>query len=473
MKLYEVFNPELNVNVRFKVLTEQETYQLVSQHGQTSQEEFMGAVLEAVVHNLKGDVTSSIKKIPKETAKNILSSLYNCCLMLNPGLDVMSWLQIAVSPLIVSNMASEQPTSASKKPRRRPTTTIRKTGIERISRTKFLNLEQYLKDNVIGQDEAIGDLVAALKRSHVGLNDAERPLGVFVFAGASGVGKTLIAKELHKYLFGESEMVRIDCGEYQHKHENQKLIGSPNGYLGHDEGGQLTNAILKNPHTVLLLDEVEKAHPDIWNTFLRVFDEGFMTDNAGKKVSFQNTIIIMTTNLGNETIVKDLRGRRVGFHSDKNDAAVQRERVIRITNEAIQKYFRPEFLNRIDKTVVFNQLSSNDYTKIAAIELSTVESKLEKKGYSFSYADNVIDAMIDGGTDDIQGARGLSQIRRDRIENTLANLLLSKRHPKGTIFKLSFDEDFIVDALSGSATRECTDIVSTENVATAGFDSDT
>ena len=453
MKLYEVYNPELDTDVRFKILNEQETYRLVNQHKDSSQDEFMRAVLEAVVYNLKEEVTTSIKKIPKEDAKNVLATLFNCSLMLNPGLDVLSWLQIANSPLLVSSYASS-PFAPKGTPKAINKTQKKRPSFNRIPRAKFLNLERHLKESVIGQDEAIDELMSALKRSHVGLNDEERPLGVFVFAGASGVGKTLIAKELHKYLFGATDMVRVDCGEYQHKHENQKLLGSPPGYLGHDEGGQLTNALLKNPNTVVLLDEVEKADPDLWNTFLRVFDEGWLTDNAGKKVSFHNAIIIMTTNLGNKDIVNDLQEKKFGFQKDNSGSLVVRERVIRVTNDAIRKYFRPEFLNRIDKTVVFNHLNHTDLKKIAELELNSIQTKLNKKGYTITYEDSVIEAMISEGVDNVKGARGLSQIRRDRIENLLADSLMQKRHLKGTVFKLDFNTDEYEIKVQSPITRK-------------------
>jgi len=448
MKIYDVFNPELNTNVWFNVLNEQETQQLVFKYKSSSQDEFMRAVLEASVVNLKTEIAAAIKKIPKEDAKNILYTLYNCCIMLNPALDVITWLQIANSPLLINTPTiNELPAASTSSARKETTRTVKKKStINRLSRIRFLNLERHLKENVIGQDEAIEELVKALKRSHVGLNDEDRPLGVFLFSGASGVGKTLVAKELHKYLYGNSDIVRIDCGEFQHKHENQKLMGSPPGYISHDEGGQLTNAMSKTPNTVVLLDEVEKAHPDIWNTFLRVFDEGWLTDGAGKKVSFHNAIIIMTTNLGNQDIVDDIQERKFGFQSEKMNNAVMRDRVVRVTNDAIKKFFRPEFINRIDKTIVFNHLTQEDYRRIAKIELQTVETKLEKRGYILTYNDNVIDGLIQNGVDNIQGARGLSQVRRDKIEDNLADILISKRFAKGTVFHINYaDNEFIIE----------------------------
>jgi ATP-dependent Clp protease ATP-binding subunit ClpC len=430
LKLYEVYNPDLDVNIRYKVLSQQETEALILEYGEGDRDRFTKAVLESVIYNLKPDVTLALRQLQKEKAKVILSSLFTGCLMLNPGLDVDSWLQITNAPQIISETGASivSGRKRSKSPR-----------IKRITKAKFLNLDRHLKDLIVGQNEAIEELVAALKRSQVGLGDEERPTGVFLFAGASGVGKTYLAKELHNYLFGtEYNLIRIDCGEYQHKHENQKLLGAPPGYLGHDEGGQLANELMKNPQTVVLLDEVEKAHPDIFHTFLSIFDEGMMTDGSGNKVSFRDAIIIMTTNLGNSEIVNDLKS--VGFSKNINASALpRRERVTTVSNDAIKKQFPPEFLNRIDKIVVFNHLTDEDYKKIAELELNEVHSKLEKRGFTLAFDANVLEAMVRDGVNHVQGARGLAQLRRDRIENPLADLILNGRFPQGTAFKVSHE----------------------------------
>jgi len=325
--------------------------------------------------------------------------------------------------------------------------TTKTTKTKQINKQKFLGLETYLKNNIIGQEQAIQTIISALRRSQVGLSDDNRPLGVFLFAGSSGVGKTHLANSLHKYLFGgEYPMVRIDCGEFQHKHENQKLIGSPPGYVGHDEGGQLVNFVKKFPSTVVLLDEVEKAHPDLWNTFLRVFDDGILTDSRGEVVNFRNTIIIMTTNLGNDKTFDHLLAGGTGFTKDvnykkKTKVIPDRSIVERNTNDAVKKHFKPEFLNRIDKIVIFNHLSEEDCIKIAQIEMSIIADKLGKRGYSVQYNENVIQALINEGIDSVKGARGLSQIRRERIESKLAEKLINTSMPRGTIFEIDYEND--------------------------------
>ena len=323
---------------------------------------------------------------------------------------------------------------------------------KKVSRQKFLGLQEHLESNVIGQEEAIKSVVSALKRSQVGLNDSNRPLGVFLFAGSSGVGKTHLANTLHKYLFSEEyPMVRIDCGEFQHKHENQKLIGSPPGYVGHDEGGQLVNLVKKYPNTVVLLDEVEKAHADMWNTFLRVFEDGILTDGKGQEVSFLNTVIIMTTNLGNDKTVDYLLSGGTGFTKttyNKNGTTQMpaKEMVEKNTLDAVRKHFRPEFINRLDKIIVFNHLSRKDFEKIAELEMSIIIDKLSKKGYSINYTDSVIDALLDKGVDSVKGARGLAQIRREKMEDQLADILIKSAPPRGTVFEISYtseNDDFV------------------------------
>lgn len=397
----------------------------------------------------------------RNDAERCLTSIYNGCVMLNPGLDIDSWVSLAnpdfYDPTFFDNNVDldNLPIDFDKvkkfiSDKRNSKQQETKIKHKKITKQKFLGLEDYLKSQVIGQDEAIKEVVNALKRSQVGLSDENRPLGIFLFAGASGVGKTHLAASISKYLFGEnSQLVRIDCGEYQHKHENQKLIGSPPGYVGHDEGGHLVNMMKKNPNTVVLLDEVEKAHSDLWNTFLRVFEDGVLTDAKGEQISFKNSIIILTTNLGNEKTVNHLTSGGAGFTRNLDAKLTtsempQRSMVEKNSIEAIKKHFRPEFLNRLDKMIIFNYLSYEDLSNIGKLEMYKVVDKLSKKGFIASYTDDVIDALIKKGVDSVQGARGISKVRRDLIETPLADILIEAPIPRGSKFEIAFSENEFV-----------------------------
>jgi ATP-dependent Clp protease ATP-binding subunit ClpA len=459
MQIYQIFVPELHANVKFKVIPNVDIEDFLKKH-KTTDKDFRKQVLQYIVFNLNTEVSSSLNMMTRVAAERALEAIYAGCVMLNPGLDIDYWLNIAYSTTPVKPtdgdvldlsqvkklIKSAKDQSARNNPKQKNTKTFK------ISKEKFLGLDLYLRSKVIGQDEAVEELVSALFRSQAGLSDSNRPLGVFLFAGSSGVGKTHLANMLHTYMYGdEYQMVRIDCGEFQHKHENQKLLGSPPGYVGHDDGGQLTNQIKRNPFTVVLIDEVEKAHQDIWNTFLRIFDEGIVTDAKGELIDFRNAIIIMTTNLGNDKIVDSLIATSAGFtqrveFNRQTSKIPARSIVEKATNEAINKYFRPEFINRIDKTVVFNHLSKESCEKIAQLEMSLIADKLSKKGIALHYTDNAVDALINLGIDTVRGARAISQVRRDAIETPMAKLIVNTYIPKGTIFHIDYiDDGFVFD----------------------------
>jgi hypothetical protein len=341
MQIYQIYIPELATYGKFKVLEPDSLEEFISAYKKDNKQvdilSFRKKVVETFVFNLKSDITDALRMMTKQAAQSCLDSLFTGCIMLNPGLDIDMWLNIAytgvpedMNPMELDDDISSAFLNSLKNMRSNfpkldsegypfDDNTKAKPKIKQISKQKFLGLKNHLSSNIIGQDAAIESIVSSLKRSQAGLSDNDRPLGVFLFAGSSGVGKTHLANVLHKYLFGNDyPMVRIDCGEYQHKHENQKLIGSPPGYIGHDEGGQLVNTIRQFPSSVVLLDEVEKAHPDLWNTFLRVFDDGVLTDAKGEIVDFKNAVIIMTTNLGNDKTSDHLLAGGTGFNRDVN-----------------------------------------------------------------------------------------------------------------------------------------------------------
>lgn len=456
MRVYQIFIPELNTHVKFKVMPPEDVSSFLSNLSSPLDESlFYKLVLDNYVFNMKTEIRESLKMMSSAAAKETVEALYNGCVMLNPGLDIDTWTKMAYEyksmdqdPEDNNSQANNSPSPMEESVQKQvPVNTAKR---KKLSNAKFINLQHYLSERIIGQPEAIATICNSLKRSQVGLADEKKPLGVFLFAGASGVGKTSLAKELHKYLFGsDTDMVRIDCGEYQHKHENQKLIGAPPGYLGFEDGGQLTNAVAQNPQTVVLLDEVEKAHPDLWNTFLRIFDEGMVTDNKGNVVDFRSTIIIMTTNLGNDKVVNSLVQKSAGFNSRiettlQSKTVPARSAVESSAKESIQRLFKPEFLNRIEAIVVFNHLAESDYERIANMELHLVDEKLAKKGISFSWDETAIEGLLKEGVNTIMGARGLAQVRRDRIETKIADILLDKKPKRGSRLELYYDTDFEV-----------------------------
>lgn len=440
MQHYQIEIAEIGTFVKFKVLSPEDVESFVDSASELPRDDYMKAVIETLVFNFKTEIIESLKMMSRSAASTTLEALYNGCVMLNPGLDVETWVRISFAGIEKKETTGEiEPTDFMPNLEK----IVKALPGKKPTKTKFLNLEKHLKDRIIGQDHAIEAVVSALRRSQAGLSDDQRPLGVFLFAGSSGVGKSYFAKELHKYLFSnEYDIVRIDCGEFQHKHENQKLMGSPPGYVGHEDGGQLTNQIEKNPQTVVLLDEVEKAHPDLWHTFLRVFDEGILTSNKGKQISFRDAIIIMTTNLGNEKVVDSLIGKGVGFSQRIEDLETTivtppHAQVNRLAREAIRKNFKPELLNRLDQIIVFNHLSNEDFKRVASLELEIVDDKLSKKGNSLQYSDDALQLLVDKGVDTVRGARGMAQVRREQIEAKIADLLLESKCPRGTIFHLT------------------------------------
>jgi ATP-dependent Clp protease ATP-binding subunit ClpB len=278
-------------------------------------------------------------------------------------------------------------------------------------REKLLQMEGKLHDRVVGQDEAIGAVSNAIRRSRSGLSDPNRPTGSFLFLGPTGVGKTELCKTLAGFLFdSEDHLIRIDMSEFMEKHSVARLIGAPPGYVGYEEGGYLTEAVRRKPYSVLLLDEVEKAHPDVFNVLLQVLDEGRLTDGQGRTVDFKNTVIVMTSNMGSHLIQS-----MVGQSSEEIKEAVTGE---------LKNHFRPEFLNRIDEIVVFHALNASHISNIAKIQLQTLVARLEKMDYVLAVSDAAVAELAKVGFDPVYGARPLKRAIQQRLENPLSKLLL-------------------------------------------------
>jgi ATP-dependent Clp protease ATP-binding subunit ClpB len=288
-------------------------------------------------------------------------------------------------------------------------------------RDKLLQMETKLHERVVGQDEAITAVADAIRRSRAGLSDPNRPLGSFLFLGPTGVGKTELCKALAGFLFdSDDHMIRIDMSEFMEKHSVSRLIGAPPGYVGYDEGGHLTEAVRRKPYSVLLLDEVEKAHPDVFNVLLQVLDDGRLTDGQGRTVDFKNTVIVMTSNLGSQMIMQ-----MAGQSSERIRDAVWVE---------VKAHFRPEFLNRIDETVVFHALDAKHIESIARIQLKVLEQRLEKMDMKLDVSSEALAEIAKVGFDPVFGARPLKRAIQQRIENPVAKLILEGRFgPKDVV----------------------------------------
>lgn len=306
-------------------------------------------------------------------------------------------------------------------------------------REKLLNLEEELHKRVAGQDEAIEAISDAIRRSRAGLNDAKRPIGSFIFLGTTGVGKTELAKALAEFLFDdEQSMVRIDMSEYQERHAVSRLIGAPPGYVGYDEGGQLTEAVRRRPYSVVLLDEIEKAHPDVFNILLQVLDDGHLTDNKGRTVNFKNTIIIMTSNTGS-TIIQENFSHLTDDNRDEIIAKTRNE-----VFDLLKQSIRPEFLNRIDEVIMFTPLSRDEIGDIVRLQFAHVQKQLAEQNIFITASDEAMDWLAQLGYDPIYGARPLKRVIQKRILNELSKEILSGKVSRDSIIRLDvFDGKFV------------------------------
>jgi ATP-dependent Clp protease ATP-binding subunit ClpC len=301
--------------------------------------------------------------------------------------------------------------------------------------TKSLSeMESNLNDKVIGQPEAVSKITKSIRRNRLGIKDPNKPIGSFIFLGSTGVGKTHLAKQLAKQIFGtEDALIRIDMSEYQEKHNISRLIGSPPGYVGHEEGGQLTEQVKNKPYSVILFDEVEKANKDIFSTLLQVLDDGHLTDSLGRKINFKNCVIIMTSNIG----VRKLQdfGTGIGFGTSAK-TYVEEEQKRDMLKKELQKFFAPEFLNRIDEIVVFKSLNREDVKKIVLLEVERLQKRLNGLKYNFTFDESVIDLISEVGYDEIYGARPLKRAIQDKIEDYISEEVLKGTLVEDVLYRL-------------------------------------
>ncbi len=318
-------------------------------------------------------------------------------------------------------------------------TKIPVTKLEKEESEKLLKLDEILKGRVIGQDDAVSVVSRAIRRGRTGLKDPKRPQGSFIFCGPTGVGKTELSKALADTLFGsENAIIRIDMSEYMEKHSVSKLIGSPPGYVGYDEAGQLTEKIRRNPYSVVLFDEIEKAHPDVFNILLQILEDGRLTDSHGRVVDFKNTVIIMTSNLGSGAVAEP---KSLGFTESKPSADAEQDKNVKAVNEALKRSFRPEFLNRLDEIVVFRKLSDEDIKKIAVLMLGEIKKRIEGMNINISFGDDVVSYLAKAGFDPVYGARPLRRAMQRKIEDSLSVEMLEEKIKSGDTVEAYLEGD--------------------------------
>jgi ATP-dependent Clp protease ATP-binding subunit ClpC len=304
-----------------------------------------------------------------------------------------------------------------------------------------LRMEEALHARVVGQDEPVKAVSRAIRRSRAGLKDPHRPGGSFIFLGPSGVGKTELARTLAEFLFGdESALIQVDMSEYMEKHAVSRLVGSPPGYVGYDEGGQLTESVRRRPYSVVLLDEIEKAHPDVFNILLQILEDGRLTDAQGRTVDFRNCIVIMTSNIGAATISK---GQVLGFGEQVAEGGLEYEEMkTRVTGE-LKKTFKPEFLNRVDEVIVFRKLTRGEIFDIVSLMMARVEDQLRDREIGLALTPEAKELLANVGYDPTMGARPLRRAIQRQVEDLLAEEVLSGRFPRGSTVLLDREDDHL------------------------------
>jgi ATP-dependent Clp protease ATP-binding subunit ClpC len=322
---------------------------------------------------------------------------------------------------------------------------------------RLLHMEQELHKRIIGQDEAIVNIAKSVRRARAGLKDPRRPIGVFMFLGPTGVGKTELVRAMAEFMFGnEDAMLRLDMSEFQERHTVARLIGAPPGYVGYDEGGQLTEGVRRKNYCAVLLDEIEKAHPDVFNILLQIFDAGQLTDARGRRVDFRNSILVMTSNLGSDLIKRETT---LGFtvkSDDAQTAAASYDRMKDKVMDEVKRFFRPEFLNRIDATVVFHQLDESEILSIVDLMMDQVKKELDEKKIGLEITEEAKKHLAEKGFDPVLGARPLRRLIQNEVEDSLSDEVLGGHLNDGDVAVVDFEDDKIVIRTKKKAVESST-----------------
>jgi len=408
------FCESLDRFVAIRTFTPQQRAELMQNVRINDKNAYKRLIINAAVVNYLDEIAPTLFSGNEDLLGGIIEEeLYNLCVKVNPGLDIKE-ITIPVSsepmdraiPLLDASQEVETIAEAD----------------------RVLSLEKDIKERLIGQDEAVEAVCQAIRKAKAGLRNPRRPVGSFIFVGQTGVGKTELSKALAQCLFGnEMNLVRIDCSEYAMSHEYSKLIGAPPGYIGHNDGGYLTESIKNKPQAVVVFDEIEKAHRKVHNLLLQILDEGTLTDSKGTSITFSETIVIMTSNIGVESLLK--LETAIGFNDQK--AVVNHDIRSAETRKSLERVFPPEFLNRVEEIVVFRPLSREHNLKIIDILLHEVEDRLKNLGLTISFTHDSKELLVEKGTDEKFGARPLRRAISRYVENPLAELILSSRLKKG------------------------------------------
>ncbi|NOY77482.1 MAG: ATP-dependent Clp protease ATP-binding subunit [Calditrichaeota bacterium] len=398
----------INQFVKIREFTQEEIDQIFSEVKFTDRRSYIQFVINTCVVNFNDEVLPAIRKAKRDLFHKLEGAeeeLYTICISINPALDI------------------EKVTFSVKQHREAPLFLLEKKKQSAHQRIDLIDLEERLRKRVIGQDEAVKKVANAVKRALVGLRNPEKPIGSFMFIGQTGVGKTELAKALSaQILENEEEMVRIDCSEFSQPHEYAKLLGAPPGYIGFEEGGVLSDALTRGKMQVVLFDEIEKAHPRVHNLLLQVLDEGFVHDSHGKKIPFQDAIIILTSNVGSFDLEKE--NHRIGF--SKGDFQSREKERGRVVRKALERIFPPEFLNRLDEIVLFHALPPEDVEKIVDVFLEELRQRLAKMGFAIEFGSDVKRFLAQRGYDDKYGVRPLKRTIQRFVETPLSHYFLKK-----------------------------------------------